>query len=178
MINAFDRKRMGDLVVKHMRYQNTTIALSFLALLAVSGCMPVRSSDTDAQAPGKAPQGAAGSTGTSVVVGANTAYYFNGDNKLVAVKGLTGLPRSIEVSESFANQDGMTLVLESTCEGMLTQGGDAIEMVGKARTVVYAMVGPTVLTILGVEDLTNVTSRIIDPLEALSEEEWPFAAVH
>ena len=47
MINAFDRKRMGDLVVKHMRYQNTTIALSFLALLAVSGCMPVRSSDTD-----------------------------------------------------------------------------------------------------------------------------------
>ena len=81
------------------------------------------------------------------------------------------MPRSIEVSESFANQDGMTLVLESTCEGMLTQGGDAIEMVGKASTVVCAMVGPTVLTILGVEDLTNVTSRIIDPLEALSEEE-------
>jgi len=146
-----------------------TIAVGVLAMVVTSACVRKEPSAEASKPPAAAAEGAAEGTNTEVVAGADTAYYFDDADKLVAVEGLTGATREIEVSEGFANQDGMTLVLNSSCqEGMQTFTGPT-EMVGKALTVVYALSGPTVLTILGVEDLSNVPSRMIEPMKPLDD---------
>ena len=104
-----------------------------------------------------------------IVKGADTAYYFDKNRKLVAVEELNGFGREIEKSKTFANEDGMTLVLKSTCQGGVPQFDGKTDMVGLASTVVYSVTGPSLLVILGVEDLRDVRSRIILPMKPLDD---------
>ena len=110
---------------------------------------------------------AAASGATATVSGADAAYYFDGSDppKLLALEALDGAGRKITSSDEYLNQDGLTLIMKSTCQAALQSVAGAIEMAGKAATVVYAVSGPTVMVVLGVEDLSKVESRMIDPLE-------------
>lgn len=149
-----------------------TVAVALTAMLVQSGCLPVRSNAAVPQDTARTSEITAGNTetdadttGTTVVKGADTGYYFDSANKLVALEALSGLGREIELSDMFANEDGLTLVLKSTCQSGIPTFEGETEMVGKASTVVYAVAGPSVLVVLGVEDLTNVPSRIIEPMK-------------
>jgi hypothetical protein len=105
---------------------------------------------------------------TTIIKGADTAYYFDAGNKLLALQGLEGAGVQIEESKRFAKQDGMRLIFKSTCQnGLPALSADPdgkVDVAGKASTVVYAVSGPSYLIVLGVEDLRNVRSRIISPI--------------
>jgi hypothetical protein len=137
--------------------------------------MPLRS---EAPAPATRTAATAANTesGTSAmgdvfVEGADTAYYFDSASKLVAVAGLDGLPFKIKPAEMVSNSDGMRLVMLSIAQNGLPKFEGRTEMVGKASTVVYAVSGASLLAVLGVEDLTGVTSRVIEPMTPLPLEE-------
>jgi hypothetical protein len=112
---------------------------------------------------------AASALETTVITGADTAYYFGDDEKLVAVEGLSGLSRKIEKSKLVGNQRGTDFVFKCSSQAEMPIFDGPTEMVGKASIAVYAVTGPSLLIVLGVEDLRNVSSRMIVPMKPLDE---------
>jgi|SRR5688572_966920 len=135
------------------------IAVALLSMFALSLFSMV--SDTSHAADGQE---------AIVIKGADIAYYFDQDRKLVAIEELPDVGRKVVKSKAFANEDGLKLILKSTCQGGIAKLPAKTEMVGKAATVVYSVARPTMLIVLGVEDLPKVGSRIIDPLPPSDDE--------
>jgi hypothetical protein len=149
--------------------------------LALAGCMTKSSAKVapppvGGNQPTAAAMAATTAMTTALIKGADTAYYFDivdDQGKLVAVEALDGKGRQVEISKLYANEDGTSMVMKSSCQTAMPAFEGETEMVGKAKVVVYAVTGPSVLIVLGVEDLSHVTSRMINPMKPLAHDDVP-----
>lgn len=148
----------------------TVISLGLLSQFVIA-CASADAKDPEpASESAAAPAAPAAIASTTVVTGADTAYYFDDADKLVAVEDMVGVvKRTIKASDSMSNTDGMSIVMKSTCQGGIPKFEGKVEMAGKASTVVYTVAGPSVLIVLAVEDLASVPTRVIEPMKALDE---------
>ena len=158
---------MGGRIVN---FNERFISGSILALAALIGAVAAAGCAAGQSVSGPATNGS-NSTATAVRVksdtvisGADTAYYFDEADKLVAVEDVYGVGRKIVRSEENSNDDGMSMIMKSSCQDAMPKFGDGTEMAGKAATVVYTVGSLSTMTVLGVEDLTGVASRMITPL--------------
>jgi hypothetical protein len=155
-------------IIRQNVLATASIVAALLGMVLQAGCSnskPPAGTETAVAAAGT-PKPTPTAAGKMVTTGADAAWYFDDsdDPKLVAVESLSGPAREIQISEQFADKDGLTLIFKSSCQGALSTYTGKTEMVGKASTVVYVTDAEKSLTIVGIEDMSKVQSRLIQPM--------------
>lgn len=89
----------------------------------------------------------------TIIRGANLAYYFDDNDKLLVIENMDNLPREIVIHAKADRIDswGLTLVNNSSCGNYPTVTG-TIGIPREATKVVYVSVGPSSVLVLGIED--------------------------
>jgi hypothetical protein len=144
------------------RISSLALPFVFFASLWLGAC-----TTTSPEARGKGTEPPVATRQANGIENADSAYYFDDSNKLVAVEALKPPVRTIKKSADHANEDGANLIFKSTCQSDYPAYDGEVEMIGKAVLAVYAISTPATLDVLAVEDLAGVASRKIVPLPRL-----------